>query len=118
KWASLSRMSLRSDRAATMMKCGVCPDLNDEVTETSLNSARREIMAARGLWVRFENMRGTTDAITDVSFSIAEGSAHGVVGESGSGKTVTFLAALGLLGPQATIGGEFCFQGEDITKFG
>jgi peptide/nickel transport system ATP-binding protein len=50
-------------------------------------------------------------AVRDVSFAIGEGEALGLVGESGSGKSVTSLAIMRLLPPQARAGGQIQFQG-------
>jgi len=44
-------------------------------------------------------------AVREVSFSIAPGEVLGLVGESGSGKSVTSLALMGLLPPQAQTSG-------------
>ncbi len=49
-------------------------------------------------------------AVRDVSFAIAPGEVLGLVGESGSGKSVTSLAVMGLLPPEAKIAGEISFQ--------
>jgi oligopeptide/dipeptide ABC transporter ATP-binding protein len=48
-------------------------------------------------------------AVRDVSFSIAPGQVMGLVGESGSGKSVTSLALMGLLPPQARTSGMAAF---------
>jgi oligopeptide/dipeptide ABC transporter ATP-binding protein len=48
-------------------------------------------------------------AVRDLNFSIAPGEVLGLVGESGSGKSVTSLAVLRLLPPQAGVSGEILF---------
>ena len=48
----------------------------------------------------------------EVSFQIAQGEALGLVGESGSGKSVTSLAMMRLLPPQARASGEILFHEE------
>src|SRR5213083_333905 len=48
-------------------------------------------------------------AVRGLSFSIAPGEVLGLVGESGSGKSVTSLAIIRLLPPQARISGEILF---------
>jgi peptide/nickel transport system ATP-binding protein len=48
-------------------------------------------------------------AVSDVSFSIAPGEVLGLVGESGSGKSITSLAIMRLLPPQARVSGEILF---------
>jgi peptide/nickel transport system ATP-binding protein len=51
----------------------------------------------------------TLAAVRDVSFSIAPGEVLGLVGESGSGKSITSLAIMRLLPPQALVSGEILF---------
>ncbi len=48
-------------------------------------------------------------AVHDVSFSIRSGEVLGLVGESGSGKSITSLAIMRLLPPQARVSGEIAF---------
>jgi len=50
-----------------------------------------------------------------VSFTIARGEVLGLVGESGSGKSVTSLAIMRLLPPQAQVSGEVWFQSDEDT---
>ncbi len=53
-------------------------------------------------------------AVSGVSFSLAPRKVLGLVGESGSGKSVTALAIMRLLVPQARVEGEISFAGEDL----
>ena len=48
-------------------------------------------------------------AVRDLTFSIAAGEVLGLVGESGSGKSITSLAIMRLLPPQARVSGEIFF---------
>ena len=47
--------------------------------------------------------------VRDLSFSLGSGEVLGVVGESGSGKSITSLAVMGLLPPQARTQGQISF---------
>jgi oligopeptide/dipeptide ABC transporter ATP-binding protein len=51
----------------------------------------------------------TLPAVRELSFSIAAGEVLGLVGESGSGKSITSLAIMRLLPPQARVTGEILF---------
>jgi oligopeptide/dipeptide ABC transporter ATP-binding protein len=66
------------------------------------------------LTVQFATAQGSVTAVREVSFQIAPGEVLGVVGESGSGKSVSALAILRLLPPQARILGEIRFCGQDL----
>jgi oligopeptide/dipeptide ABC transporter ATP-binding protein len=55
-------------------------------------------------------------AVRDVSFSIAPGEVLGLVGESGSGKSITSLAIMRLLPPQATVSGDIFFSENGATR--
>ena len=50
-----------------------------------------------------------------MSFAIAPGEVLGLVGESGSGKSITSLAIMRLLPPQAQVSGEILFAGNDAA---
>ena len=51
----------------------------------------------------------TLPTVRDLTFSIAPGEVLGLVGESGSGKSITSLAIMRLLPPQARVSGEILF---------
>jgi peptide/nickel transport system ATP-binding protein len=53
-------------------------------------------------------------AVRGVNLDLGSGEILGLVGESGSGKSVTFLAALGLLGGRITRKGTVDFNGVDL----
>lgn len=56
-------------------------------------------------------------AVLDMSFALSPGEVLGLVGESGSGKSVTALALLRLLPPQARIAGEVIFDSQNLLEF-
>ena len=66
------------------------------------------------LKVEFGTAQGSVTAVREVSFQVQAGEVLGLVGESGSGKSVTALAILRLLPPQARIRGAIEFRGDDL----
>lgn len=74
------------------------------------------LLDVRGLTVSFPAARGSVAAVRDVSFSIGAGEALGLVGESGSGKSVTSLAIMRLLPPQAQVSGTITFDGANLAQ--
>jgi oligopeptide/dipeptide ABC transporter ATP-binding protein len=72
------------------------------------------LLQVHNLTVDFASAQGTVRAVRDVSFDIASGEVLGLVGESGSGKSVSSLAILRLLPPQAGVSGRIRFGGEDL----
>ena len=74
------------------------------------------LLEIQNLTIEFATTQGNVRAVRDVSFSITAGEVLGLVGESGSGKSVTSLAILRLLPPQARISGSIGFGGEDLLS--
>jgi peptide/nickel transport system ATP-binding protein len=74
------------------------------------------LLHVQNLSVDLATAQGTVRAVRDVSFSIAPGEVLGLVGESGSGKSVSSLAILRLLPPQARVSGRIEFRGEDLLS--
>ena len=72
------------------------------------------LLEVSNLTVQFATAQGNVTAVRDVSFQIAPGEVLGLVGESGSGKSVSALAILRLLPPQARMQGETRFRGADL----
>jgi oligopeptide/dipeptide ABC transporter ATP-binding protein len=72
------------------------------------------LLSVENLRVEFATPQGSVCAVRDVSFRIAPQEVLGLVGESGSGKSVTSLAILRLLPPQARVSGTIIFEGEDL----
>ena len=66
------------------------------------------LLDIRNLSIFFPGSRAP--AVRDVTFSIASGEVLGLVGESGSGKSVTSLAIMRLLVPQARATGQILFD--------
>src|SRR5512142_2608736 len=72
------------------------------------------MLDVRNLSVCFPSPRGEVRAVRDVTLSVKRGEVLGLVGESGSGKSVTSLAIMRLLPPQARLAGSVEFEGVDL----
>jgi oligopeptide/dipeptide ABC transporter ATP-binding protein len=73
-----------------------------------------DLLSVDNLRVEFVTPQGSVCAVREVSLRIAQREVLGLVGESGSGKSVTSLAILRLLPPQARVSGNIVFEGEDL----
>jgi peptide/nickel transport system ATP-binding protein len=74
------------------------------------------LLRVDGLSVAFESGGRRTEAVKDLSYTLARGETLAIVGESGSGKSVSSLALLGLL-PQpggSLEAGSAWFDGQDL----
>lgn len=74
------------------------------------------LLEVENLGVDFATAQSSVCAVRDVSLAIAPAEVLGLVGESGSGKSVSSLAILRLLPPQATVSGSIQFDGEDLLS--
>lgn len=75
------------------------------------------VIEAKGLTVEYDTSRGPVHAVTDVTFSLAEGESLGLVGESGCGKTTVALALIRVLADNARIvRGEVWLDGVDLME--
>lgn len=70
------------------------------------------IVEVRDLTIRF----GNTPVVEDMSFEIGPEETLGLVGESGSGKSMTALALLRLLPPNAVVSGKILIGGVDVLE--
>ena len=73
-----------------------------------------DLLSVDNLRVEFATPQGPICAVREVSFRISPREVLGLVGESGSGKSVTSLAILRLLPPQARVSGSIVFEGKEL----
>jgi peptide/nickel transport system ATP-binding protein len=76
-------------------------------------TARLEV---EDLSVRFRTDEGPVLAVSDLTFSVDDGQILALVGESGCGKSMTAMALLDLIPPNATRSGRIQLSGRDISN--
>ena len=76
------------------------------------NTPANSLVSLRGLKVNFGHGASSVQVLHGLNLDVFPGEALGMVGESGCGKSVTWLAALGLLGSVAQVQGEFYLGGQ------
>jgi oligopeptide/dipeptide ABC transporter ATP-binding protein len=74
------------------------------------------LLELQNLTVEFPSAHGPVAAVREISLSVAPGETLALVGESGSGKSVTALAIMGLLPPQARLSGGVLFEGHNLAS--
>ncbi|KUO06060.1 dipeptide/oligopeptide/nickel ABC transporter permease/ATP-binding protein [Streptomyces caeruleatus] len=78
-------------------------------------AAGEALLSVRGVRVAYPSTDGSAaEVVQGVDLDVRKGEIRGLVGESGSGKTQTACSVLGLLSPQALVGGSVVFDGEDL----
>ncbi|QYK41336.1 MAG: ABC transporter ATP-binding protein [Paracoccaceae bacterium] len=75
------------------------------------------LLSVENLTVAFPSRTGSTNAIEDVTLTVAPGEILGMVGESGAGKSMTGAAIIGLIEPPGRIaGGRILLEGQRIDN--
>lgn len=78
----------------------------------------KPILEIRDLSLGFRGEEGVKEVLHNISFNLFENEVLGIVGESGSGKSVSSLAVMGLLAPNAVISnGQILFEGKDLIQY-
>ncbi len=72
------------------------------------------VLAVTDLTVSFPSEQGRLSAVRAMSYQVRAGEVLGIVGESGSGKSVSSMAVMGLLPPQAKVTGSIRFHGQEL----
>ncbi len=70
------------------------------------------------LAVSFPAEEGRVTAVRGISYTVSPGEVLAIVGESGSGKSVSSMAVMGLLPPQARVTGSVRYRGRELLGLG
>jgi len=73
------------------------------------------LLELSNLTVEFPSARGPLAAVREISLALDAGETLALVGESGSGKSVTALAIMGLLPPEARVSGTVRFEDRELA---
>jgi oligopeptide/dipeptide ABC transporter ATP-binding protein len=74
------------------------------------------LLEVEGLRVRLPTASGPAAVVDGIDYSVEPGEVFGIAGESGSGKTMSVLALMGLLPPNAATDGRASFEGRDLLR--
>jgi ABC-type dipeptide/oligopeptide/nickel transport system ATPase component len=83
-----------------------------------VSSPGTALLQIRNLTVGYQTPQGSVAAVAGVDLDLMAGECLGIVGESGSGKSQLLLSILGLLPPQARIGGSIRYHGTELLGLG
>ncbi|QNN52525.1 ABC transporter ATP-binding protein [Nocardioides mesophilus] len=70
--------------------------LNEQPQGSTATKGEEPFLVVENLTVKFPTADGVVHAVTDMSYTLEQGSTLGIVGESGSGKSVSSMAIMGL----------------------
>src|ERR687893_1008488 len=90
------------------------PSTRPPHAETGGDQVIEPVLEVNDLTVSFPSEKGRVAAVRGLSYQVTAGEVLGIVGESGSGKSVSSLAVMGLLPPQAKVTGSIRFQGREL----
>lgn len=74
------------------------------------------LLRVEGLHVTFRTTEGEVHAVNGLSLELDPGETLAIVGESGSGKSVSSLAIMGLLPPEAQVEGSVRLEGRELLR--
>jgi oligopeptide/dipeptide ABC transporter ATP-binding protein len=74
------------------------------------------LLDVRDLTISFTTSSSPVPVVRGINFSIAESEVFGLAGESGCGKSITALAIMGILPPNAFSRGQIIFKGRDFSS--
>ena len=75
------------------------------------------LLQVKNLNIAFETPEGPVEIVKKADFSLDKNDTLGIVGESGCGKSITAMAIMSLLPPQAIVSGEILLDGQDLLLF-
>jgi len=88
--------------------------LIDPVFDRADSRAGEAVLRVTDLTVSFPSEQGRVQAVRQLSYQVDAGEVLGIVGESGSGKSVSSMAVMGLLPPQAKVSGSVRFRDTEL----
>ncbi len=88
--------------------------VTDPLADLRAPRSGEPVLRVSDLTVSFPSERGRVRAVRQLGYEVAPGEVLGIVGESGSGKSVSSMAVMGLLPPQARVSGSVRFGDTEL----